>query len=210
MKIAIIGTGNMGTGLARPLAAAGHKVTLAGRDSAKTRKATATFGVAANDIAAASKADVIVLATPYAEAVNALQAAGNLNGKVVIDITNPLTPDYMELTIGFSSSAAEEIARAVPGARVVKAFNTVFAQVLQDGPDFGKGRRAAAFYVGDDANAKAVVKALIESIGFEAIDAGPLVSARNLEPLAALNIRLGYGLGRGTKIVPTFIERLAA
>jgi 8-hydroxy-5-deazaflavin:NADPH oxidoreductase len=211
MNIAIIGPGNMGSGLARQFVAAGHKVTLAGRDLAKAQKAAAAVGAKAAAVAsAAQEADVIVVATPYGEAARALAAAGNLRGKVVIDITNPITTDYMGLTIGFTTSAAEEIAKVIPGARVVKAFNTVFAQVLNDGPDFGKDRRAAAFYAGDDSNAKATVKALIESTGFEAIDAGPLVSARNLEALASLNIRLGYGLGRGTQIAPTFIERAAA
>ena len=80
-----------------------------------------------------------MLATAYGEAVAALNAVGDLRGKAVIDITNPLTADYMGLTVGHSTSAAEEIAKAVPGAEVVKAFNTVFAQVLADGADFGSG-----------------------------------------------------------------------
>jgi predicted dinucleotide-binding enzyme len=213
MNIAIIGNGNMGSALARRIAAAGHRVVLAGRNDDKARSVAVSIGagVSAAPLAnLASGADIVIVATPYEEAAGALRAAGNVQGKIVIDITNPLTPDYMGLTVGFSSSAAERIAEAVPGARVVKAFNTLFAQVIGEGPDFGNGRRAAAFYAGDDAAAKATVRQLIESLGFEAIDAGPLVSARNLEPLAGLNIRLGYGLGRGTAIAPTFIEREAA
>ena len=93
---------------------------------------------------AAAGADAVILATGYADAVDALQAVGDLKGKVVIDITNPLTADYMGLTIGHSTSAAEEIAKAVPGAEVVKAFNTVFAQVLAEGADFGNGQQGRA------------------------------------------------------------------
>jgi 8-hydroxy-5-deazaflavin:NADPH oxidoreductase len=208
MNVAIIGTGNMGSALAKRIVAAGHKVTLAGRNADKARTVAAAVGATAAPLSnLASHADIVIVATPYEDSAGALRAAGDLKGKVVIDITNPLTPDYMGLTLGFSSSAAEQIAAAVPDAKVVKAFNTLFAQVIGEGPDFGKGRRAAAFYAGDDAQAKAAVRQLIESLGFEAIDAGPLVSARNLEPLAGLNIRLGYGLGRGTAIAPTFIER---
>ena len=208
MDIAIIGYGNMGSGLAKRLKAAGHRVTLSGRDFAKARVAAEKLGVRAASLReAAAAANVVVIATPYGEAAAALASAGNLAGKIVVDITNPLTPDYMDLTLGHTTSAAEEIARVLPGVAVVKAFNTVFAQVLHEGPDFGAGQRAAAFYAGDDAAANATVRGLIEGMGFEAIDAGPLRNARYLEPLAELNIQLGYGLGRGTGIVPTFLSR---
>ena len=123
------------------------------------------------------------------------------------DISNPLTSDYMGLTIGHSTSAAEEIAKAVPGAHVVKAFNTVFAQVLQEGPEFADGNVVPVFYAGDDPAAKNQVKELIESTGFAAVDAGPLRNARYLEPLAGLNIYFGYGAGQGTAIAPAWIKR---
>lgn len=130
-----------------------------------------------------------------------LAAAGDLTGKTVIDITNPLTPDMSGLSIGHTTSAAEEIQKAVPQARVVKAFNTVFAQVL--GNDARAGApKAQVLYAGDDADAKEAVRALIESAGFEAVDAGPLANARTLEPLGLLNIYLGYVAGRGTGVAP--------
>ena len=156
---------------------------------------------------AASDADAVVLATAYGDAVKALEAAGDLRGKVVIDITNPLTADYMGLTLGHSTSAAEEIAKAVPGAEVVKAFNTVFAQVLADGADFGAGRKVTVFYAGDSERAKQTARALAESMGFDTVDAGGLKNARYLEPLAGLNIYLGYGAGLGTAIAPTWIRK---
>src|SRR5271169_6031979 len=130
MKITILGAGNMGSALAKQLARAGHQVRITSRDPAKARAvADAVSGstvVAAKD--AVTGSDVVIVATGYADAVPALRSLGSLAGKVVIDVTNPLTPDYMGLTVGFSSSAAEEIAKAVPGAELVKAFNTVFAQ----------------------------------------------------------------------------------
>jgi predicted dinucleotide-binding enzyme len=152
---------------------------------------------------AADGQDLIVLATGYADAAGALGAVGNLTGKVVIDITNPLTADYMGLTVGHSTSAAEEIARAVPGAHVVKAFNTLFAQVLSQGAKLGD-QALTVFYAGDDEAAKASVKALAESLGYATVDAGALKNARYLEPLAGLNIYFGYGAGRGTAIAPAW------
>ena len=132
---------------------------------------------------------------------------GDLQGKVVIDITNPLTADYMGLTLGHSTSAAEEIAKAVPGAEVVKAFNTVFAQVLAEGANFGAGQRVTVFYASDSERAKQTANALAESMGFKTVDAGGLKNARYLEPLAGLNVYLGYGAGLGTSIAPTWIHK---
>ncbi len=156
---------------------------------------------------AARSADVVIVATPYAQAADALRALGDLRGKTVIDITNPLTTDYMGLTIGHATSAAKEIAKTVPGAEVVKAFNTVFAQVLQQGADFGSGHTVPVFFAGDSARAKETVDMLIKSIGFSPVDAGPLRNARYLEPLAGLNIYFGYDAGKGTSIAPTWIAR---
>jgi 8-hydroxy-5-deazaflavin:NADPH oxidoreductase len=107
------------------------------------------------------------------------------------------------LALGFSTSAAEEIQKAVPAAKVVKAFNTIFSQVLSAAPD---DTRAQVLYAGDDADAKAAVRALIESTGFEAVDAGPLANSRLLEPLGMLTIYFGYGAGRGTGIAPTWVS----
>ena len=148
-----------------------------------------------------------MLATGYGDAVSALKSAGDVQGKVVIDITNPLSADYMSLTIGHNTSAAEEIAKAVPGIEVVKAFNTVFAPVLAEGADFGSGRKVTVFYASDSERAKQTARTLAEGMGFETIDAGGLKNARYLEPLAGLNIYLGYGGGLGTSIAPTWIRK---
>jgi hypothetical protein len=209
MKVTVIGAGNMGSAFVKQLVRAGHQVSVTARDSAKAAevaaanpgsKAVATAG-------AAGGAEVVVLATGYADAAGALKAAGVQQGQVVIDITNPLTADYMGLTLGHSTSAAEEIARAVPGAEVVKGFNTVFAQVLAEGADFGHGRKVAVFVASDSARAKETAATLAQSLGFEVVDAGGLKNARYLEPLAGLNIYLGYGAGLGTAIAPAWIRK---
>jgi predicted dinucleotide-binding enzyme len=209
MKITVIGAGNMGSAFIKQLTRAGHQVSVTARDSAKAAQvAAANPGAKAVPVAgAAAGADAVVLATGYADAAAGLKSVGDLHGKVVIDITNPLTADYMGLTIGHSTSAAEEIAKAVPGTELVKAFNTVFAQVLAEGADFGNGRKVSVFVASDSERAKHTAVAITESIGFAVVDASGLKNARYLEPLAGLNIYLGYGTGLGTGIAPTWIRK---
>lgn len=209
MNILILGAGNMGSALARQFSRAGHAVRIAATSLDKARAvADGIPGATAVAVAgSAADSDVVVVATPFEQAVAALQAAGPLDGKVVIDITNPLTPDYMGLTIGHDTSASEEIAGAFPGVDIAKAFNTLFAQVVAEGPAFADGQLARAFYAGDSERARATAKSLIESIGFQPVDAGPLKNARYLEPLAGLNIYFGYGAGHGTAIAPMWISR---
>ncbi|WP_420996274.1 NADPH-dependent F420 reductase [Cupriavidus sp. 30B13] len=209
MHITLIGTGNMGSAFARQLSQAGHTVRITGRDLAKAQALASQFpNVEARPAAqAAAGSEVVIVATAYADAAAALRSLGDLSGKVVIDITNPLTPDYMGLTIGHTTSAAEEIARALPGAQVAKAFNTLFAQVLADGPVFAGDRRASVFVASDSERARQTAIALAHSLGFETVDAGGLVNARYLEPLAGLNIYLGYGAGLGTSIAPAWIRK---
>jgi 8-hydroxy-5-deazaflavin:NADPH oxidoreductase len=204
-KIGIIGAGNMGRAFATQLAAAGHSVTITATNPAHAEEAAAKAGANARAVRTgeiARDTDLLILAVPYAAAADALRGAGDVTGKTIVDISNPVTPDYSALALGFSTSAAEEIQKAVPKAKVVKAFNTIFAQVL--GAARG-GTRAQVLYAGDDAGAKGAVRALIESVGFEAVDAGPLANARLLEPLGMLNIYLGYAGGRGTGIAPAWV-----
>ena len=204
MKVTLIGSGNMGSGLAKLIAKAGHPLVIVGRDAAKAQDLARATGATVKAANAAEGADVVIVATAYADAATALRAAGDTTGKVVIDITNPLTADYMGLTIGHGTSAAEEIQKAFPKAKVVKAFNTVFAQILAAGPKLD-GETVPVYVAGDDAAAKESVKALAQGIGFAAVDAGGLKNARYLEPLAGLNIYFGYGAGKGTAIAPKWI-----
>ena len=195
----------MGSAFVRQLVGAGHQVSVAARDAAKAAQVAAAHpgAVAVPAAGAAQGADVVVVATGYADAVAALRTADVQAGQTVIDITNPLTADYMGLTLGHSTSAAEEIAKAVPQAALVKGFNTVFAAVLAEGADFGAGRKVSVFVASDSAPAKQQATQLATSMGFEVVDAGGLKNARYLEPLAGLNIYLGYGAGLGTAIAPT-------
>jgi NADPH-dependent F420 reductase len=211
MNITILGAGNMGSALARQLSRAGHKVRIATRNAEKAKALVAASprAVIASPADSAVDSSIVIVATGYADAVPALQSVGSLAGKIVIDITNPLNADYSGLTVGHDTSAAEEIAKAVPGAEVVKAFNTVFAQVLADGPKFANGQIVPVFVAGDSERAKQTVQELIQSIGFKPVDAGPLKNARYLEPLAGLNIYLGFAAGHGTEIAPTWIRKAA-
>jgi 8-hydroxy-5-deazaflavin:NADPH oxidoreductase len=206
MKIAVIGSGNMSSAFVKQLRKAGHSVSVASRNKASAEALAKDHGAAVVDFAKVGDADIIILATGAADAIPALEAVGNISGKVVVDITNPLTADYMGLTIGHSTSNAEEIAKAIPGVRLVKGFNTLFAQLLGAGAALPDGGKVTVFVASDDAAAKTDVTSLAQSMGFAVTDAGPLKNARYLEPVAGLNIYLGYGAGRGTSIFPTWVE----
>jgi predicted dinucleotide-binding enzyme len=208
MKITIVGAGNMSSALVKQLSKAGHEIRITSREINKAQALASdnsrVTAVPAEQALGAS--DIVIIATAYADAVPALQSLGDLSGKIVIDISNPLSADYMSLTIGHTTSAAEEIAAALPGVAVVKAFNTVFAQVLAAGPSLD-GQLVPVLYATDSERARQTIKALIESIGFKALDAGGLKNARYLEPLAGLNIYFGYGAGHGTNIAPGWINQ---
>jgi hypothetical protein len=142
--------------------------------------------------------EVVVLATPWAATEAAIREAGELRGKVVVDATNPLKADLSGLVFGHSTSAAEQVAGWAPGARVVKAFNTIGAAHMAD-PRFGT-QRASMFICGNDASAKATVVRLAGELGFDPVDCGPLTQARLLEPLAMLWISMAYAYGAGPNI----------
>jgi hypothetical protein len=154
---------------------------------------------------AVAPTEVVVLATPWPAARDALTAAGSLPGKVLVDATNPLQPDLSGLVIGHTTSAGEQVAAWVPGAKVVKAFNTIGAQHMTN-PRFGD-QRASMFLCGDDAAAKQVVAGLATVLGFEPVDAGPLKQARLLEPLALLWISMALAYGQGPDIAFRLVRK---
>lgn len=198
MNIGIIGSGNVGGTLGTRWARNGHRVVFATRDPSSTAvqnlaaDAGPTASVALAQEAASSSA-VLLVSTPANATASALAACGDLTGKIVIDATNPLLPTLNGLSIGTTTSAAEELAAAFPSARVVKAFNTVGYNIMAD-PTF-EGHKVAMFYCGDDAAAKSAVASLIAELGFDALDAGPLSQARLLEPFALLWITLALKHG---------------
>ncbi len=200
MKITIIGAGNAGGALGVRWAKAGHQVLFAVRDPQGQRVTERLQEAGGNASAgpiedAADAADVIVLATPWNASQNVLSAIGDMDGKPLVDCTNPLNAAFTGLELGHTTSAAEQIAAWAPTAHVVKAFNSVSAAVMAD-PQFGD-ERPALFYCGDDESAKQVVCQLAKELGFDPVDAGDLQIARFLEPMAMLYIKAASKNGWG-------------
>ncbi|UCG77379.1 MAG: NADPH-dependent F420 reductase [Nitrospirota bacterium] len=210
MKISVIGSGNVGSGLGRIFAEKGHEVFMSASTAEKASEISKTIGLDSQGGTvedAVKFGDVIIVATPWEKTADVIRSAGSFEGKIIIDCTNPINPDMSGLAIGHSTSAAEEIAKIATGASVIKAFNTAFASLYQSPSRLFGSRSSTMFYCGDDKEAKATAKKLIFEAGFEAIDAGPLSSARYLEPMAMLLITLGYGQKMGTNIAFSLIRR---
>jgi NADPH-dependent F420 reductase len=211
MKIGILGAGSMGAALGKLWAALGHEVCFGVRQPVgeKTAKRLSALGSSVRTgslEAAAQFGDAVLIAVPWEATEKVVRSlAGHLVGKVLIDCTNPISPDLSGLIIGHSTSAAEEIARWAPQANVVKCFNTVGAGGLHDAR-YGD-HSAAVFVCGDDEAANKMVTHLAEGIGFEVIDAGPLAEARYIEPLALLWIHLAMRGKYGSKIAVKLLRR---
>ncbi len=132
---------------------------------------------------------------------------GSTLGKILIDCTNPLKPDYSGLAVGHTTLAAEEMAKLAEGSKVVKAFNTTFAAIMHSQSRTFNQEKATGFYCGDDGSAKAVVSELIRETGLEPLDAGSLMSARYLEPMVMLMIQPGFAEKMGTNIAFRLLRR---
>lgn len=208
MKIGILGTGNMGSGFARQFVAAGHDVFIGSRDPQRGKQMGAELGAAGGSYQeAVSHGETVFFAVPWWGVDESLAAAGSLSGKILVDMTNPYKDEtYTEQHELTGTSAAEEIAKKASEARVVKAFNHTYAQIIHSSPDFG-GAVASVFICGDDSSAKETVSSLARDIGFDQVDAGPLTSARLLEKVAALMVTLAYGLGMGTDQALKLVRR---
>ena len=206
MDITIIGTGNMARGIATRALAGGHARDAAGTEQAKAEALGAELPgeVRAGAVGDPLSGDVVVLAVWYQAVPDVLARYGDqLAGKVVVDITNPVDPDtYAPLTVE-AGSVAQEIASTVPGAKVVKAFNTTFAGTLVEGSV--AGTPLDVFVAGDDEEAKSVVQQLATDGGLRAIDVGPLALAHQLEGAGYLNMAvqpaLGTNYGSALKVV---------
>ncbi|MBV8071115.1 MAG: NADPH-dependent F420 reductase [Acidobacteriaceae bacterium] len=209
MKIGIIGSGNVGGTLGKRWAKAGNTVVFSSRDpqSEEMKKLLSEAGSSASAGSAeqaVKSGEVIVVATPWPATREALQSAGNFNGKVLIDATNPLKSD-LSLDAGMTTSGAEQVAGWAAGARVVKAFNTVGNNIMAN-PKFAEAP-ASLLYCGDDADAKKTARELISQLGFDAVDVGPLSQARLLEPFAVLWITMAVKYGYGREIAFHFMKR---
>jgi len=209
MRIGILGSGLMGGKLGTIFARAGHEVVFSyarsrGKLEALARDAggNARAGTPAE---AAADADAILLAVHWSRVDEVLEEAGDLSGKIVLTCSLPMNDEDTEFVVGHTSSGAEELARKIPAARVVSAFGTVPSEVL-----FGvfEGRGAAArpslLYCGDDDEAKEVAARLIRDAGFDPADAGPLRTARYVEPFAMVVARLAYEGDGGPELAYRF------
>lgn len=205
MKLAILGAGNVGSAVARAAKKTGNEVVVAARTNEKLEALSVDLGIetTTSNAAAVKDADAVVLAVPFGAAAEVTAEIADLvDGKIVIDAMNPLKEDLSGLATGERSSA-EVVAEQLPKAKVVKAFNTLFAS-NQDDPTVD-GIQLDGFVAGDDADAKKQVSYLLEEIGFRPIDVGPLSRARFLEGMALLNIALnatnGWSWQSGWKLV---------
>lgn len=189
-KIAIIGTGKVGSALGPSFASLGHQIIYGSRDperdSVKELVSKTGPGASASlPKEAAQTADIILLAVPWSAARDSLRSLGNVSGKIIIDATNPakyLSSGYAEHTV--SSSNGELIQRWASKAKVVKAFNTLSYRTMQN-PNSAQGPITIPI-VGNDKDAKAKVAELAEGIGFEAIDLGPIEYAHEVEGMLIL------------------------
>lgn len=209
MKIAMIGTGNVGQALAGGWTSQGHQVIFGSRDPAgeKAQAAIAATGgkaTAQREQAAAQAAEVVVLAVPWEVTETVVKGLGDLAGKILIDATNPIGPGF-QLAVGKDSSGAELVQQWAPNARVVKAFNTTGAENMRN-PIYD-GEPTTMFLCGDDAAAKSVVKCLAEALGFAVADTGGLTTARYLEPLAMVWIHLAIVQKQGRNIAFKLVQR---
>jgi predicted dinucleotide-binding enzyme len=193
--ISIIGTGGMAAAIGGRTAKAGYTVEVISRNPAKARALADKLatGATTGTHGAAPAGDIVILAVPYSSAAAVVAEYGDaLDGKVIIDVTNPVAPDMAGLVTPHGSSGAQEIAKGAPaGAHVVKAFNTIFGHVL------AKGERLDAFLAADDAEAKARASTFIESLGLRPLDVGGLQMAQTLEALGLMMIGLAKN-GAGT------------
>lgn len=204
MRVGILGSGLMGSKLGTIFARAGHEVIFSySRSDAKLKKLVREAkgkSRAGTPREATQNADVVLLAVHWSKVNDVLKQAGDLSGKVIISCSLPMNRDDTELVLGRTLSGAEALAKKIPRARVVSAFNTVPSEVL-----FGvfaarrKKTRPSLIYCGDDSKAKKIAARLIQDVGFDPVDGGPLRIARYTEPFALLVAQLAYE-GKGPEI----------
>jgi NADPH-dependent F420 reductase len=190
-RIAVIGTGGIGSALAGLFARHGHDVVLGSRVPKAAEPLARSIGAAgvADYRTAAGGADLLCFCIPWEHSASVVPQLGDLSGKILIDPSNPEAADGRSLAVGHLSSGAELLAERAKGARVVKAFNYVYAELLRD-PEALSRLSPSIFLCGDDAPAKTAVSEVVTSCGLTPVDCGALKQARYLEPLALLMVQL--------------------
>lgn len=201
MNITIIGSGNMAKGIGTRLLSGGHKLSIVAKDESKgnelvdylkkaNSQAEVTFAAVGSPLS-----EIVILAIPYTEIENTAKDHNGFNGKIVIDITNPVDFSTFELIPQAGKSGAEEVAKLLPNATIVKAFNTVLAGPLEAGEV--KGNQLDVFVAGDDKDAKAKVSEIIETSDMRPIDVGPLANSRHLEGFGLIQMSVQDQIGTG-------------
>jgi 8-hydroxy-5-deazaflavin:NADPH oxidoreductase len=207
MKIGILGTGRMGRKLAVLWAKLGHDIFLGSREAAVGQQVSAELGhgiQGGSQAQAADFGDILLFAFPWHALIDVQRAVGTLEGKIIIDCLNPIMSSG-SLAVGHKWSAGEEIAQQFPRAQVVKAFNTLYVEHL-DQPLFS-GQPATLYYCSDHTPAKQVVAELGTQMGLAPADCGPLKHARYLEPLAVFWIQMAFHMGHGEGFTLKWVER---
>jgi predicted dinucleotide-binding enzyme len=203
MNVGIIGSGNMGASMGKAWARKGHQVLFSfsrnPRDLKAVADSTGPNARTGTPAEAATFGEVILLAVPWGAVPVALREAGDLAGKVLFSCVNCLKPDFSGLAVGTTTSAAEEIAKLAPGAKVVEAIPPM-AQILASESHRLGGQQLSVFSCGDDSDAKQRVARLLSDLDLEPVDAGPLSSARYTEPAGMLAVQLAYGMGLGPSL----------
>jgi 8-hydroxy-5-deazaflavin:NADPH oxidoreductase len=213
MDFTIIGAGRMGHGIATRLLSGENSVTIMDQNNAEAKKlaeelrpsAKGSTKISAAEISSPIHSEAVILAVNYGSVPDILSQYGNqLAGKILIDITNPLNATFDDLATPPGTSEAEEIAKRVPSAKVVKAFNTTFAGTLVAGQV--AGQPLDVFIAGDDKQVKERLSQAFKASGLRPIDVGPLKRARQLEGIGLLHITLqqtlGTNWGSAVKILP--------
>ena len=207
MKIAVIGAGNVGRALGRRWLTCDHDVRFGVPDPASAKYADLPAQRLARPAEAAAGAEAIVIATPWPNTEAAIGGLGDLAGRIVVDCTNPLGTGTsgLSLALGHTTSGGELVARWARGASVFKAFNTTGAANMADLRGYDPA--PVMFVAGDDVARKPLVMSLARDLGFQPIDAGPLVIARLLEPLAMLWIDQALNRGAGQDFAFAIVHR---
>ena len=205
MHITIIGTGNVGQKLGRLIANAGHTVIFGAQNPVGVQLPINASVLNLKEAIIAG--EVVFFAIPFTAYEDLLPSLEtHLSGKIVVDVSNPLNDDWSPLNLGSDNSAGEIVSKLLPSSKVVKAFNTIFADIMTDTGLNRKGNKVTAFIAGNDENAVDVIKSLASDMGTMPIVVGGIENARYLEAVAHLNIQLAVGQGGGTNAAFVYFQ----